>query len=235
MRKLLTYITILLIATGCGKSGGGDTPPQPPPVPGVSALLFPAKDELCNQGTVVSATQSKVVFKWSSASNADSYSISIKNLLTGASVSQPATQTQLEVTLDRNTPYSWNVVSLSSKNTDAKTLSDTWKFYNSGPGVVSYAPFPAEAVSPAVGASVATSTEHTYNVVWKASDVDNDILNYDLYFGDSTTPPLVAAKIKDSFYNKLPVRQATTFYWKVVTRDSNGNTSESGLFQFKVL
>ena len=232
MRKLLTIIAISIMAAGCGKGSKTDTTP-PAPAPAKASLLFPAKDEVCNQGTVISATKNKVVFKWSSAANADSYSIVIKNLLTGVNDTETATKNQLEVTLDRTVPYSWYVVSQSSKNTTT-VQSDTWKFYNSGPGVTTYAPFPAEAVSPLNGVTVAADPGLVYSASWKASDVDNDIVNYDFYLGTSATPLLFASGVTDTFVKGFPVKKGTTYYWRVVTRDAKGNTSYSDIFQFKV-
>lgn len=233
MRKLLTIIAISIMAAGCGK-GSKDTVAPPVPAPGKASLLFPAKDELCNQGTVISSTQNKVVFKWSSAANADSYSISYTNLLTQVRTLLTSTKNQLEVTLDRNTPYAWYVTALSSKNTDVTTQSDTWKFYNSGPGVTSYAPFPAEAVSPTMGATVTAGAQLTCNITWKANDVDNDIANFDFYLGNTATPGLNAGKITNSFVQNIPVKKGATYYWKVVTRDAKGNTSYSDTYQFTV-
>jgi hypothetical protein len=230
MRKVIVFTTLMVIVTGCGKSG--NKTPEPAPAPGKAALLFPAKDEVCNQGTTVSATQNKVVFKWAGAANADSYTLTYVNLQTQASAVIASKQTQLEVSLDRGKPYSWYVTALSSANTAATTPSDTWKFYNSGPGTTSYAPFPAEAVSPANGASVTIGADFSYDIAWKATDVDNDIVNFDFYFGTTTSPDLYAGNITDSFIRKLPLKKGLTYYWKIVTRDSKGNSSDSGLFRF---
>ncbi len=233
MRKLILIIAIGLVAAGCGKSSNKGVP-DPAPAPGKASLLFPARDEVCNQGSVVSSKQNKVVFKWASAANADSYAFSYINLLTQVRTLLTSTKTQLEVTLDRNTPYSWYVTALSSKNTSVTTPSDTWKFYNSGPGILSYAPFPAEAISPSSGSVITVGPELTYGVSWKGSDVDNDIVNYDFYLGTTTLPGLFSSKITDTDVGSFPVKKGITYYWKVVTRDSKGNTSDSGPFQFTI-
>lgn len=233
MRKLLTIIAIGIMVAGCGK-GSKDTVTPPAPSPGKASLLFPAKDELCNQGTIISSTQNKVVLKWSSAANADSYSISYTNLLTQIRTLLTSTQNQLEVTLDRNTPYAWYVTALSSKNTAVTTQSDTWKFYNSGPGITSYAPFPAEAVSPTMGATVSVGAQLTCNITWKANDVDNDIVNFDVYLDDKVSPVLYASKITNAFVQNFPVKKGITYYWKIATRDAKGNISYSDTYQFTV-
>jgi len=232
MRKL-TYISLAVLSflvVGCGGGKKGADPTPDPPAK--TLLIFPEKDALCNQGTSISATQSSVTLKWNASSNTDSYDIAVKNLLTGASTTQSTTQTQLAVTLSTNTPYSWTITSKSAK-VSATAVSDTWKFYNSGPGTISYAPYPAELSLPTIGQSVA-ATNGTVSISWHGSDVDNDIVSYDVYFDTSATPALFKAGELGSLIS-VPVASGKTYYWKIVTTDSKGNTSTSDTFQFTVL
>jgi hypothetical protein len=156
----------------------------------------------------------------------------VKNLLTSDSTVQNTTQTQAPVTLLRNTPYSWYIVSESTKTT-ATARSPVWKFYNSGPGAVTYAPFPAELTSPGFAQLVANSG--TVNLTWKGSVVAPDVIaSYDVYFGPTSSPAMKASAITDSYLNSVTVAASTTYYWKVITKDTFGNTSDSGLYQFTV-
>ena len=45
---------------------------------------------------------------------------------------------------------------------------------------------------------------------------------------------LLKSNVVDMFTNNVVVTAGTTYYWKVVTKDAQGNTSESNMFQFKV-
>lgn len=220
---------LVMVIAGCG---GKKNPTPQIANPAKAALTFPAQDAVCTTGTIISATQSSVTFTWQAAANTDSYELNLKNLLTGTSSTQTTTSSQLAVKLLRNTPYSWYIVSKSGK-TSATAQSDTWKFYNSGPGTISHAPFPAELVAPGFALEVAASNG-TISLQWKGSDVDNDITAYDLYFGTTTTPAIYKAGITDMIMNGISVKSGTTYYWKVITKDALGNTSDSGLFQFSV-
>jgi hypothetical protein len=225
--KLSILLAILtFLAMGCGKKSDAT-----PPAPGAATLSFPAQNSACTTGTVISATQSSITFTWNSASNADSYELSYRNLLTGLSAVQTTTSNQLTVTLLRNTPYSWFVVSESSK-TSATTQSSTWKFYNAGAGTVSHPPFPADNLVPTEGQSVTTTTG-SVSLSWTGSDPDNDIAGYDVYFGTTATPPVLTNTTSTSV-NIVAVTSGSTYYWRVVTKDAAGNTSDSGLFQFTV-
>jgi hypothetical protein len=230
MRKAALYIVVICLLMGCG---GKKNNPTPPLSPAKAILTAPTENAVCTTGTVISGTQSTITFTWNASSNTDSYDLVLKNLLTSATTTQSSSQTQLAVTLLRNTPYSWYIVSKSTK-TATTAQSDTWKFYNSGPGVVTYAPYPADITSPTFGQSVA-ATSGTVNLTWTGSAVDNStIINYDVYFGTSSTPALFKSAVTDSFVDGVSVTSGTTYYWKVITQDVNGNTSDSGVFQFSV-
>jgi hypothetical protein len=230
MRKGISLLCVIAFLSGCGGKGNNPAPVLKP----VSAVLgAPAQNAVCTTGTIISTTQSSIAFTWTAASNTNSYNLIIENLLTQDSTVQNTSQTQIAVTLLRNTPYAWYVVSKSTQTT-ATAQSAVWKFYNSGAGVVSYAPFPAEIVSPTLGQTVSAS-QGTVNLTWTGSDVlANSIANYDVYFGTTITPPILKSSISDSFLNSVPVTSNTTYYWKVITKDFLGNTSDSGVYQFSV-
>lgn len=226
MRRGLILIMLLITIAGCKKRVYVPYPPTK------STLVFPAKDAACTTGTIISASQNTVLFQWNASEITDSYELHIKNLLTNASTATAVTTNQLNVTLTRNTPYSWFVISLNNASTE-RVQSDVWKFYNSGPGISSYAPYPAEILTPAFGQSV-TATANKLNLDWNGSDVDNDIATYDVYFGTTATPTVFKSAITESIVLDVPVTSGNTYYWRVVTKDKQGNTSDSGIYQFRV-
>ena len=241
MKKQLLTLTIYLLLFGCGGKGsnpqpgggGGGGGTTPPPAPSQATLVLPAQSSVCTTGSVVSDSTSIITFSWDASANTTSYQLNIENLLTNAAVTQTSSQTQVTVTLSRNTPYSWYIISSSTK-TATTAQSSTWKFYNAGAGVVSYAPFPADIVSPTFGQTV-TPTGGVVALTWTGSDVlANSIANYDVYFGTSKTPALLKSQITTTTINNVSVTANTTYYWEVVTRDDLGNTSNSGVYQFTV-
>ena len=226
MKKIFLLFMIIFLAS-CSKDSA-------PTVvsPDKATLTFPAQNQLCTNGSVISTTQSSIIFTWNASANTDSYELDIKNLLTNTTATQTVTTNQATVTLLRNTPYSWFVVS-KSVSTTATSQSDTWKFYNAGLGTISYAPFPAAIISPTYAQNV-TASGGKLNLTWTGSDVDNDIVGYDVYLGTSATPALLQSNIANMFLNNVSVTSGTTYYWQVVTKDSQGNTSASDVYLFKV-
>ncbi|MDB5143118.1 MAG: hypothetical protein JWQ66_1831 [Mucilaginibacter sp.] len=230
MRKYLLVIISIILITGCSKHGSNGIGPAVPS-PGKVTLNFPEQNAACTTGTIVSPTQSTIAFTWGASANTDSYKLSIKNLLTQVVTYQTTTNTKLSETLLRNTPYSYYVISRSKTSADT-SVSDTWKFYNAGPGSIVYAPFPADVVFPALNQTV-MATDGAINLSWKGSSVDNDIIGYDVYFGNNSTPSLYKTGIKDMFLNNIQVIAGKSYYWMIVTKDMVGNTSNSSVFKFK--
>ena len=229
MRRFFLIIITAFI-TGCAANGDKEEEIVPPPSKAV--LIAPAQNELCTQGTVVSATESTVTLQWNAAANAQGYELNIKDLEAGTTTTRITTATQLAVTLKRNTPYSWFVKSGTSLST-ATAQSDTWKFYNAGPAAVNYAPFPADLIAPALGQSV-TAVGGKIAISWAGNDVDSDIESYYVYLSDAATPMLLISGVTTSSLNDLAVVSGKQYYWKVVTKDKKGNKSESSINYFKV-
>jgi len=164
MKKLLLIVPVIFILAGCGGKKNNPTP-RPVPQPAQAILSAPAQNAVCTTGAILSATESSITFNWSASDNTTSYVLVVKNLLNLDSTAQNTSQTQLIVSLLRGTPYSWYIVSKSNQ-TNATAKSAVWKFYNSGPGVVTYAPFPAEITSPTHAPQI---TAMVWNISFSAS------------------------------------------------------------------
>jgi hypothetical protein len=224
MKKV--FFVIILVLYGCGKSGSSDSVAVPTQV----TLTAPLSNSTCTTGTVISATQSMVLFTWTTAANTESYELTIKNLLSGTTTTQATPGSQLQVTLLRNTPYSWYVISKTSKTTQT-AQSSAFKFYNSGIATTYYAPFPADLTSPTLGQNISATTGKIA-LTWNGADVDNDIVGYDVYIGTNLgNIAIIKANLVATAWD-VAITSGTTYYWKVVTKDSQGNASTSNIYQF---
>lgn len=222
MRKAFLFLLILCI--GCRK--------DPEPLPGKAVLLLPKNNEICADGVIISASRSKILFKWDAAKNSNSYVLSIKNLESGQTSTHSTDKTQMELELDRNLAYSWFI---TSKNTqiNKEISSDLWKFYNPAPAQTSFSPFPAELTAPRYGEVIPLSTT-TVTLRWSATDLDGDIDSYDVYLGNTNVPVLFRSGLKTTVLADLVLDRNKNYYWKIVTRDSKGNRSNSDVYLFKL-
>jgi hypothetical protein len=224
-----SLIVLMLFITACG--GGSKKDPQPVLSPVKTQLILPANNQPCLTGTNMTATKSTVTFSWQAADNADKYLLYIKDLVAGTITSQTVSGLTAAKELLIGIPYSWYVVSASS-NTSATAQSDTWKFYNSGPGVTFYAPYPANLTSPAYGEQVSAASAKII-LTWNVTATSTNVKEYDVYFGTDKNPVLYKEKIVAATLT-VDVLTARTYYWKIVARDNNGNTSLSQVSYFNV-
>ena len=234
MKRIVYIFCLSFLVFGCSKSStnegdGGINPGEvgnEGEVKGVK-LYFPQENMLCNEGTNLTPTESTVYFEWE-ANGSDNYKITIENLSTGNIIQQETAEDIIPIIIQRATAYKWYVESTSGSKTEQ---SDTWQFYNAGPGAQSYAPFPALIIAPTMAEFLAATSSVTLQ--WSGNDVDDDIVGYDVYFGTDSNPSLQASDITNTQLT-VSVASGTVYYWNVTTKDSEGNTSESGVYQFEV-
>ncbi len=232
-KKIIISLLIIVISS-CGGSSGGETPPPAPVIktPGKATLVAPASGTTCEEGANSTATQSAVTFRWNSSTDTETYDLRITNLNTQELTTQSGiTSTTQTVVLTRGVPYSWSITSKNKGTTT--TVSDTWRFYLAGVGIVNYAPFPASVVSPLSGAIV-TPTNGRVTLSWETSDVEGSPLTYTLFFDtvDGKQPPIDANKNLTTKTREVTVSANTIYYWRVTASDGF-NSSTSVVYTFK--
>ncbi len=80
----------------------------------------------------------------------------------------------------------------------------------------------------------ATDQLVTVDLSWTGGDPDTgDIVTYELYFGNSTNPPLISDDQTTTTYNPVTLSCANTYYWKVVAKDNNGACSSGPVWTLK--
>ncbi|MBU2997816.1 hypothetical protein KO500_15305 [Cellulophaga baltica] len=225
MRKLI-YIGAILLVFGCSKNNQPDSPDA-------TFLIFPLQNSECTTGESINQTTRIITFEWEEADHTDSYELTVENLLTNSTQIVSTNETFVELPVKKGMPFSWSV---TSKNTDVDetATSEEWKFYNAG-AQTSYAPFPADILSPSSGESVFKHSNDEVTLIWEGTDVDLDIDSYEVYFSTSN-PPTILIDTLDASTEELDVTVAssTIYYWKIKSIDEAGNTSSSGVYSFRV-
>ncbi|HEX5133253.1 MAG TPA: FlgD immunoglobulin-like domain containing protein [Candidatus Krumholzibacteria bacterium] len=133
----------------------------------------------------------------------------------GTSLSPPLMASNLSVksyappALAFTTDYYWRVVAHDSDG--GETSGPEWMFTTG----VNSPPDPPSNPRPADGGTASTAP----TLRWHGHDPDRLPLTYDVYFGDSSPPPLVAAAVTDTIYQPGDLQDATQYYWRVVASD----------------
>ena len=226
--KNLIYVAVISISLwSCG--GGGDEP-TPPPVntaPTVPTLTYPTNNLLCIDNVLN--------FQWSASTDgqgdAITYQIQVAKDILFAQIahSLTSTTTSKSITLEKGIAYYWRVKATDSKSA-ASNYSATFSFYTEGVGVTNHLPFSPVLVSPALNS---VQTTATVNLQWTASDVDaSDTLTYDVYFGTASPPTVVTSANQSAATLTKTVSASTTYYWKVVVKDSKGGQTIGQVWSF---
>jgi hypothetical protein len=200
----------------------------------VAILLSPANDQTCLDGSSINDTQSNVDFSWSAATDALSYEVVVTNLLAQSTQTFTSSTNQTTIALTKAEPYSWIVRSIGEEGS-IPTESTQWKFYLAGNATVNYAPFPAELISPRSGANVTPDINNLINLNWTASDVDQDLIRFEVYLDqtDATTLNNEIEYASQETIVEVEVENNKTYYWKIIAIDANGNQSSSGVYAFR--
>ncbi len=224
--RYFSFILILLLVA-CKKD-------RAPRSPEAALLVFPLENSECNTGISINETLSQVTFEWQPSANTQTYTLSVVNLNTNTPQTITTASTSASLSIQKGAPYSWTVTS-SNNDSDITAASENWLFYNAGPQI-SYPPFPAQIVFPASGSTVQANQGNQVVLQWIGADVEDDITGFEVYFSEEN-PPTSLLESTDATEMEVTttVSSGTTYYWSVVTTDSAGSTSDSGVYDFKVL
>ena len=215
----------------CG-GGGGDTPdPSPQPVenkaPSVPTLSKPDNNVLCIDNVVQ--------FSWNAATDPDGdpvsyeFQIATDNQFSENLQNKTASSTSISIDLNKGVAYYWRVKAKDSKNASSN-YSSSFSFYTEGEGQKNHVPFSPAIVSPALNEIV---QEGTIKLEWNATDVDNDPLTYDVYFGTVNPPTNKVAEGQSENSYSLDITSFTNYYWSVVAKDNKGGVTIGQVWNFK--
>tara|TARA_R110000868_G_scaffold3593_7_gene22667 strand:- start:434 stop:1111 length:678 start_codon:yes stop_codon:yes gene_type:complete len=224
--KKVIVLAIFYALFSCSKDD-----PKPP---SSALLVFPLKNSECTTGQNINQTTRLVNFQWQASDNTESYKLRVVNLITNVSQLVNTNKTSVDLSIKKGVPFSWSVTSENTKVTETAT-SEVWNFYNAGLQTT-YTPFPAQINFPKSGATVLRDGNNEIKLSWTGSDLDADIASYDIYFSTVNPPANLLDSTDDLIEEfKVSVESNTIYYWQIVTKDEEGNTSNSGVYSFKVL
>ena len=221
--KSFLVTTLLLFSCGGendGSNSGENGEENSTPKPEAAILSKPANNSECLE---VEAVQ----FEWNASKNTTSYDIAVKNLSNELKIFQTTTSNNVEISLEKSFPYSWQII---SKNEGTiTTTSATWKFYLSGTPQKNHSPFPAEIITPKPGETI---IKGNIELSWTFSDIDtSDTHTFDIYLDKQNA----STKIESNYSGakkSISLNDSGTYYWRVVTKDNHGSTSNSGISSF---
>lgn len=91
---------------------------------------------------------------------------------------------------------------------------------------------PPETPKDPVPANLASDASTLCVLEWTCADPETDTLKFDVYFGEQANPPLVAQDWKTTEYTCLPLDYTTTYFWKIVAKDTYGHVVTGPVWSF---
>jgi len=229
--KQSLYMLFCLLILSCSKGGSGEGEPQPDSSPDgpnsennppeVPLLIFPNEDELC--------IDPELKFEWTDSDDPDKDTVTYRlQISTNRSFTEiiengVVTETNITLTMEVGQDYYWRVQAIDSKNSQSE-YSKVRAFYVKGDPISNHIPYIPSLISPLIGSKV---TSASVVLEWQGSDIDNDPLSYDVYFGNSEKPELYQSGVKQNSI-EVSVSPNQPYYWKINVKDrystSNGET-----------
>ncbi len=194
--------------------------------PSVPGLIHPTNNLIC--------TNFNLEFEWvksvSDLKNSITYTIEIasdnrfNNILFWANTSQTNTTFNLE----KGTTYFWRVKAIDEKGYES-TYSRIYTFFTEPEAGVNTIPHSPIAVAPIIGTTI-TGTNATLD--WNATDSDGNPLLFDIYFGESNPPQLLAENLNVMTLD-VQIEANKTYYWRVVAKDNNQGVAIGRVWNFR--
>ena len=228
MRKVIFMICgVLFLLCACRKK-------ESPKPPGQVQLLFPERNSECTTGQTLGDNTSRVTFNWQEAKDVKTYELRVTNINTGTTQTISTAATSASLPIEKGTPFSW-LVRTRNNQVEETVSSETWSFYNAGSNTY-FAPFPADIISPRMSERVFKDINNEVVLSWSGSDLDDDIINFEVYFSTENPPLNSLGTLGDTVNEqKVTVTSNTVYYWSILTKDSQGNETTSGVYSFQVL
>lgn len=219
--KILIILTVILQSCSKDDGGGGPAPVEL----GAFALTFPNNNEVCTEGTSVSAAIVSIPFSWNASENAASYRVEVIQSDNNQTFEATTTGTSTDIDLPKGTQFTWKVIAVVNDKT--KESDAVFSFYSEGATENNHIPFPAEI-------TLTNNGGGSIDISWQGSDLDDDITGYDVRLGTSANLTTIASNTTETNLPNRTILLNTDYTLEVVTKDSQGNNSVSKKrFNFK--
>ncbi len=194
--------------------------------PTTPGLIYPTNNLVC--------TNFNLEFDWTTSTTVTLGTISyLVEIAADAAFNQlvfttTTAQPKATFTLEQGTSYFWRVKALNSKGYES-SYSTIQTFITEPEASINTIPTISSAVSPALEETV---SGNNLLLDWNAIDSDGDALLFDVYFGESNPPQLLAENLDVTTLN-VQISANKTYFWRVVAKDDKQGVAIGRVWNFR--
>lgn len=233
MKKYIIITLVGLVLVSCSNGGDDPSPTTEPEkteneAPTAPVLATPTNNQLC--------IDNNLEFTWGASTDPEGdgikYTVEVSKNIEFSQITHSfpnLTGTTKTILLDRDVVYYWRAKATDNKNASS-AFSSIFQFYTEGTGEENHLPFASTVLQPSLNEVISGSS---VSLRWAAADVDNDILTFDVYLDINNPPTAIAVSDHtDKEYVISSLVTATTYYWKVDTKDNHGAVAVGQVWSF---
>ena len=226
-----TYILIICLGVLFSCSGDNDsdlttsTENKPPTIP---VKIYPLDNTLC--------VDNAVKFEWHKSADPDNNSVNYRlevsetDSFSSVVYSETSTGSSKIIVLPKGKIYHWRVKSVDSKEAESNFTSVS-QFITEGEGTTNNLPFLPVLTYPVINTEI---EDLNVTLSWTAHDVDMDELIFDVYLDTNSNPTTkVSENLTTTNYTANNLTADTTYYMKVIVKDSKGGITIGQIWNFK--
>lgn len=232
IKSELFVLVAALLCWCCEKSVDDETSKTPPKeinaVPVSPQPVFPTDNLLC--------TDNNLIFKWSASSDANddavTYQIDVAkdNQFLEIVHSVIVSETNQEFLLEKGVARYWRVKAIDS-NGAASDFSEMYSLYTEFEGLSNHLPFTPELIGPSDSANL---EEGDVTLTWNASDIDENPLVFDVFFGVENPPTTLISENLQADTLTVGTAGSTDYYWQIIAKDDKGGSAVGQVWSFSV-
>ena len=224
------YFIISLILISCS----GDSPDEIPE-PEKPLNKAPSSPNLISPQNNLACTYSTMNFEWEPSTDPEgtkvnyelevSYRQDFEELHKFTSTSN----TSVSLSLEKGSTYYWRVFSRDMEGAKSDPF-EVRSFYTEPDLTYNSIPQNPNSEKPENNSTVDITTSL---LEWTSTDEDGDSLKFDVYFGTTIPPPLVREDMEASSL-EVDLSEETSYYWKIVAKDSKGAKAIGPIWNFSI-
>ncbi|MDO1501769.1 hypothetical protein Q2T40_16665 [Winogradskyella maritima] len=225
MNNKIFILFLLGTLFSCSKSDS-DTEETENLSPSVPNLIFPTNNLFC--------IDNNLSLEWTVSNDPERDTITYRlevsenEDFTTFSHIQSTTSTSFNIAFEKGQRYFWRVQAVDNFSNQS-AYSNIFEFYTEGESISNYLPYAPDLVSPSPNSTI---SQIGVLLEWDCNDPDADQLSYDIFLSTTNPPEELIAEARISNNFSIDLDGGSTYYWRVIAKDSPSSSTAGQVWSF---